>query len=434
MSFVIEENKDSVAVIKMQIPKEPFLRAVDKVYEKQKGRFSVPGFRKGKAPKYIIEARYGKEIFYDDALDEAFAEVYPDDLAVSGLQSVASPRLVSIDQVGEEGALLTIELALKPEFELADYSGIKIGSLKYTSKKADAEEEMNVLLDKNSRMVSIEDEESIQGDILSIDFEGFIDGEAFEGGKAENYTIAIGSNTFIPGFEEQLAGRKAGEKFEVKVTFPEEYGDERFNAKDAVFETQINSVKRKELPVLDDEFALDLGFNDLKALEKDVKAKLKQKKEAELRSAAEQKILDELVSGNEITIAPRHIAETAAEIKRIYEERLRERGVEPEDYYSYMLQMMPDEDENYFQKMFVEQAVKDIKTELITTKIIETENIEAAEEDVNEEYKIYAENYGMPLEEFIAQIDEPTQSFIQNTITQKKMLNLLIEKADTSKK
>ena len=434
MSFVIEENKDSVAVVKMQIPKEPFLRAVDKVYEKQKGRFSVPGFRKGKAPKYIIEARYGKEIFYDDALDEAFAEVYPDDLAVSGLQSVASPKLVSIDEVGEEGALLTIELSLKPEFELADYSGIKIGSLKYTSKKADVEEEMNVLLDKNSRMISIEDEESIQGDILNIDFEGFIDGEAFEGGKADNYTIAIGSNTFIPGFEEQLAGRKAGEKFEVNVTFPDEYGDERFNSKDAVFVTQINSVKRKELPVLDDEFALDLGFNDLKALEKDVKAKLKEKKEAELRAAAEQKIIDELVSSNEMIIAPRHLAETAAEIKRVYEERLSERGVEPESYYSYMLQMMPDEDENYFQRMFVEQAIKDIKTELITTKIIETENIEASEDDVNEEYKIYAENYGMPLEEFIAQIDEPTQSFIQNTITQKKMLNLLIEKADTSKK
>lgn len=433
MSFTVEKNENSVALIKMDIPQEAFQKGLQAAYNKNKGQFNIAGFRKGKAPRSVIEARYGKSVFYEDALDESFSEVYAQCVIDSGLEVVASPQLISIDEISEDGAKLTLELSLKPKFELPPYKGIKVGSLKYTSKKADVEAEYEILRDKNARLVSIEDGESETGDTVYINFEGFVGDAAFEGGKAENYSLVIGSNTFIPGFEDQLIGSKVAEKFDVNVTFPENYHSEELKGREAVFKTEILDIKRKELPALDDDLAVDLGFDDLKALEKDVKAKLKEKKEKELRAAAQSKIVNRLSDEVEITLAPRHIAERAEQFKREYEDRLTQSGIDPEMYYQYITGTDGQKDTQYFNDMFASQAEREIKTELVMAKIIETEKIEATEEDLEKEYENLAGSYKQSKEEFVKNLDEYSIHYIRNLVVQNKLFDFLIENADTSK-
>lgn len=432
MSFVVEKNEKSVAVVKLDIPKDLFEKGIEAAYNKNKNRFVVDGFRKGKAPRSIVERKYGKQIFYEDAIDEAFPQVYTECVEKENFQTVAAPRLISIDKVGEEGASLTIEISLKPEFEVAEYKGIKVGSLKYTSKKADVEAEIKSLQEKNSRLVSI-DSESANDDTVNIDFEGFVGDVAFEGGKGENYPLVLGSGTFIPGFEEQLVGKKAGESLDVTVTFPQEYHSADLAGKEALFKVEIRDVKRKELPEVDDEFAKDLGFDDLAALNKDIKAKLKERKEQELKSAAEQKIVDAVVDATDIDIPQQMIIERSQELKQNYETRLKSSGIDPEMYYSYMLETSENKDPNQFMSMFVQQAERDIKTELVIKKIIEIENIEAAEDELESEYIKYAEAAKQTVEEFKNTLNDYSINYIKGVIAQNKLFDYLLANADTEK-
>ncbi len=433
MSFVVEKNEKNVAVVKLEISKEQFELGIEAAYKKNKNKFTIDGFRKGKAPRSMVERKYGKQIFYEDAVDEAFPVAYRQIIEAEDFHVSAAPKLISMDKIGEDGATLTIEISLEPQFELPEYKGIKVGSLKYTSKKADVDAEIKQLQDKNSRLVSVEDA-AAKDDTMTINFEGFVDGIAFEGGKGEHYPIVLGSGTFIPGFEDQLIGKKAGELTDVIVTFPEKYQAPELAGREAVFKVEVQDVKRKELPVVDDEFAKDLGFDDLAALTKDVKAKLKDQKEKELKVAAQQKILEDIINATEIDIPPQMIYEKSLELERSYENRLKDSGIDPEMYYKYILETSENKDPSQFITMYNEQAQKEIKTELVVNKIIETEKFEATDEELEAEFVKYAESSKQTVEEFKEIYNDAyTTNYIKRAIAQNKMFDFLLKNADTEK-
>lgn len=433
MSFVVEKNEKNVAVVKLEISKEQFELGIEAAYKKNKNKFTIDGFRKGKAPRSMVERKYGKQIFYEDAVDEAFPAAYRQIIEAEDFHVSAAPKLISMDKIGEDGATLTIEISLEPQFELPEYKGIKVGSLKYTSKKADVDAEIKKLQDKNSRLISVEGA-AAKDDTMTINFEGFVDGVAFEGGKGEHYPLVLGSGTFIPGFEDQLIGKKTGEQTDVIVTFPEAYQAPELAGREAVFKVEVQDVKRKELPVVDDEFAKDLGFDDLAALTKDVKAKLKDQKEKELKVAAQQKILEDIINAAVIDIPPQMIYEKSLELERNYENRLKDSGIDPEMYYKYILETSENKDPSQFITMYNEQAQKEIKTELVINKIIDTEKFEATEEEVEAEFVKYAESSKQTVEEFKELYNDAyTTNYIKRAIAQNKMFEFLLKNADTEK-
>ena len=434
MTFEILKNENNVAQIKLVIDKDAFEAAVAKAYQNNRAKFNIDGFRKGKAPRAIIEQRYGKEIFYEEALDLAFPDAYVALLKETELKIVATPALLSIDEIGVEGATITIEVALDPEFELAEYKGIKVGSLKYTSKKADVEEETNALLEQNSRIVDLEEGKSNLGDTVVINFEGTVNGEPFIGGKGEAYPLELGSNTFIPGFEEQLVGISVGEEIDVKVKFPAEYHADDLAGEDAVFKTKIYSIRRKELPELDDDFAMDLGFDNLESLTKDVKAKLKVKKEEMLKKEAEKLIVDTVVGNTEIAVPAQMIAERAQDFKKDFESRVQSStGLTAEQYYQFVLENSEDKDPNQFQKLFEEQAATDIKTSLVLRKIIEVEKLEVTDAEFNEEETKFAEEAKKDADEYIKGLNENAKEYIKGMLLQNKLFAFLLENADKTK-
>ena len=432
MSLVIEKNEKSVITAKLDISKELFQKGIEVAYNKNKGQFRIDGFRQGKAPRGVIERKYGKSVFYEEALEESFSDAYVDAVTEAQIYTVAGPKLISVDEIGEDGAKITIEIPVRPEFELPEYKGIKVGSLEYILIPEDLEAELKELQEKNSRLLTITEGETMDKDELKIDFDGYVDGVAFDGGKATDYPIAIGSNTFIPGFEDQLIGKKLEEEFDVVVTFPEEYHAPNLSGKESVFKVTIHEIQRREYPVIDDEFALDLGFDDLDALKKDVSDKLIAKNTEEIRKEAEQKIIDNMIERTEMDIAPAHLEERTEELKETYEERLRSNGMDPKMYYEYVLSMSEDNDPMQFIKKFQEQADRAIRSELIFTKIVEELNFEISEEEFEAETIKVAELYKQDLETFKTTIGEQTKAFIESAAKQTKMFKYLLENADTT--
>ncbi len=431
MGFELISNEKNIAKVKLTISAEDFDAAVNKVYQKSKGRFNIPGFRKGKVPRAIIESRYGKEIFYEDALEEAFPAEYTKCLEDGNFKASAAPKLIEIDKIDENGAVVTIDISLKPEFEVAQYKGIKIEPIKYTAKKADLDAEIASLREQNSRLVSLDNEKSKKDDTLNINFEGFIDDKAFEGGKGENYPLILGSNTFIPGFEEQLLGKKAGDKVDVNVKFPKEYHVKELADKNAVFKVEVLSMQRKELPEVNDDFAVDLGYENVDDMNKALKEKIKEQKLNELKQKAQTTLMNELVEKTQIDIPPMMLTERAEDIKRENDNMLKQNGLDPEQYYKYLVQTSEDKDPEFFKKIFNEQADREIRTELITEKIIEAENFEVDEKKFDEECEKYAKAYGKKADEFKESLNDYMKDYIQYAIKQEMMYDFLIDNAKT---
>lgn len=433
MSYEIESNEKNVAKVKLVIPKEAFEAAMEAVYQKKKGMFVIDGFRKGKVPRAMLERRYGKNLFYEDALEEAFPEVYKACVEQEDFKTVAAPKLLSVDEIGENGATLTVEVSLEPQFELQDYKGIKIGSQRVTVKKSDIEAGIKQIQEQNARSVSLEDGRAENGDELSINFEGFIDDVPFEGGKAENYPLVLGSNSFIPGFEEQLIGAKKGAGVDVKVNFPKQYHSEQLAGKEAVFKVEVLNIARRELPVIDDEFAKDLGYDDMEALTKSVKEKLKAEKEAAMRGEARAAIMDKLLTQTDIDIPPQMLSEKVDETKQNYESRIKGSGIDPETYYKYIFNIESDKDESdQINKLIKAQVEKDIKTDLILEKIVALEKIEATEDDLENEYKNLAASYKQPIEEFKKSLNSYLTDYLKTIIAQNKAYDFLVDNADTT--
>ena len=380
---------------------EDFNAAVNKVYHKQKNSINVPGFRKGKAPRAMIERIYGEGVFYDDAINDCFPAAYDAAVEESGIDPVDQPRDFDLKHVGKDGLEIECKVTVRPEVNVVGYKGIEAEKPGVEVTDEDVEKDLKAKQEANAREISVEDRAAKEGDIATIDFEGFTDGVAFEGGKGEDYDLELGSGSFIPGFEDQIVGHNAGDAFDVNVTFPEEYAEE-LAGKDAVFKVTVKGIKEKQLPELDDEFVKDVSeFDTLDELRADIRKTLTEQREKSAKSTFENAVYDklsELVDGE----IPDVMYEKAVD-NMISEFRynIESQGM-PFDKYISAIGMTEDSIRN----MYRPRAEKDVKIELALAKIAALEGIEATEEDIAAEYDKMAERYGVKAEDVKAAISE----------------------------
>lgn len=389
-----EKIEANVYALEISLEGEEFKAAVSKAYAKNRGKYNVPGFRKGKAPKHIIETYYGKEAFWYDAIDAEYGALYEAAVKEAGIKPVAAPHDDEISEMNENGFTVKLKVTVKPEVELKAYKGIKAEKEKVTVKKAEIKEEVDRALEKDSKLVTVEGKAAKKGDIATIDFEGFLDGEAFEGGKGENYDLELGSGNFIPGFEEQVIGHKTGEEFDIDVTFPEEYGAEELAGKAVVFKIKLHKIAKKELPKYDDEFVKDVSeFDTVADYEKHLEEEIKARKEAAADRAFENAVMDTLVD-NVVAEIPTVMIEKEIDNQiSEFEYRLRSQGLEMEMYLQYL-----GMDIAALRESYKEGAEKQVKLRLALEKVAELESFDISDEDVEVELKSYADAYGMPID------------------------------------
>ena len=391
----VEKLENSMVSFEFSVSAEEFENAVQKAYKKNVGRINVQGFRKGKAPRAIIERYYGKEIFYEDAVNIVLPEAYDKAIADNNIEAVAQPEIDVKELSAETGVVFTAKVTVKPEFELGTYKGIEVAKVTHRTTEKEINAEIEKVRERNARLVSVEDRAAALNDTVNIDFEGFADGVAFDGGKGEGFDLVLGSGQFIPGFEEQLVGKNIGEEVDVNVTFPKEYHAEDLKGKDALFKVKINGIKVKELPELDDEFAKDVSefdtFADYKA---DVTKKLKEANKARSKQEFENKVIDAVVENTKIDI-PAAMIETSVENSvRDFATQLSYQGLDFKQYMQYTGVTI-----DFLKDQFRPDAEKKVKTSLVLEKISKVENIEVTDEEVDDVLKMYAEQSKMSLED-----------------------------------
>lgn len=425
MKAELVKKEGNKVTLKITVDNNKFEEAVNKAYNKTKGKYNIPGFRKGKAPKVVIETQYGKGVFYNDAIDMLFPEVYPEAIKELNIDPIDRPDL-DIEEISKDnGLVMVVNVEVKPEFELGAYKGIEISKVDNTVSEEDVEARLNEMVNRNARLTSVEGKALENGDTAVIDFEGFENGVAFEGGKGENYNLVIGSNTFIPGFEDQLVGKKAGEEVEVNVTFPETYHAENLAGKPVVFNVKVNDVKVKEVPALDDEFAKDTTeFETLAELRADVKTKLEEQAknaaDAEMRNA-----LVEKVSANTEVEVPE------AMVQHQIDNMLMELNYQLQ-YQGLNLQQLLEMTGRGLEELREERradAERLVKSSLILEAIAEKENIEANDADVDAELEKMAAMYNMEVEKIKSSLRETDIEDIKGQIKIRKTLDLLVENA-----
>ena len=422
------ENANEVK-FEITVEAEKFEDAIKKVYFQSAKYFNIPGFRKGKAPMQIVEKYYGKEIFYEDAFNEVAQNALEEAIAENKLEIVARPEIEDVKQM-EKGKdlIFTVVLQTKPEAELGKYKGIEIPKIEYNVTDKDINHELEHMQEHNSRLISIDDRPVEKGDIVTIDFEGFADGKAFEGGKAENYELEIGSNTFIPGFEDQIIGMKLEEEKDINVKFPKEYFSKDLADKDATFKVKVNEIKKKELPKLDDEFAKDASeFDTLDELKEDIKKRLEKQNKDREKYETEEAVVKALCENVKVDI-PSGMIET--EVDRMYkdfENRLLYQGAKLEQYLK-----MIGKTEEEVKKEYEPQAQEGIKTRLAIEAVVKAEKIEATDKEVEDKLKEMAKNYGKENdEEFLK--NQNVRNYIKESIETEKAIEFLIKNAKIKK-
>ena len=385
-----EKTGPNEFTLDFSISAEDFAAGIMKAYNKNKNKINVPGFRKGKATKAIIEKIYGENVFYDDALEITFPDAYDKALEAAGIVGIDNPFDFDIKEVGKDGARIVCKVTVKPEFELNGYKGLSAAKepVEVTDEEVDADLEKKRA--DNAREITVEDRAAQAGDIANIDFEGFTDGEAFEGGKGENYDLELGSGSFIPGFEDQIAGHNVGDSFDVNVTFPEEYAEE-LAGKDAVFKVKLNSLKIKELPALDDEFAKDVSeFDTLEELKVDVRKTIAERKQAASDRTYETAIFDKLAGLVTAEIPKCMIDRATDNMLREFRYNIESQGIPFEQYMKYL-----NMTEDSIRETYKDRAEKEVRTELALEKIAAMEGLQASEEDIKAELTAMAERYGV---------------------------------------
>lgn len=389
----VTSPEKNISVLELHIDKAAFDDAVTKAYKKNVGKMNVPGFRKGKAPKSIIEKMYGAAVFYDDALDMLLPDLYASAVEEAKLEVVSRPE-IDIVSIDENGVELTAKVYTKPVATVSKYKGLEAAKETVRVNKSEIEEEIELVRKRNGRQITLEDQPAADGDETVIDFEGFLDGVAFEGGKGEKFPLKLGSGSFIPGFEEQLVGHKAGESFDITVTFPEDYGAKELAGKEAVFKIVLHEVKRTELPEVDDEFVKDVSeFNTLDEYKADVKAKITERKQKTAEHAFEEALIDELLANTDVDIpAPMIDSEVDAQV-RDYDYRLQMQGGSLDMYFQYTGMNM-----DKLRESFRLGAERQLRTRLALEAVVKAEAIEATEEELEEEYKKIASGYNVDLE------------------------------------
>ena len=415
---VIEKNRYE---LQFSVDKATFDAAVSAVYRKQVKNITVPGFRKGKAPRSIIEKMYGTGVFYEDAINDLIPSAYTEAAAESKLEIVGQPEfdVVSID---ENGLVLSAKVYVKPDVEIKDYAGIEVEKDVVAVTDEDVDREIETIRERNSREIDVTDRAAELGDTTVIDFEGFCDGVAFEGGKGTDYALKLGSGSFIPGFEEQIVGKNIDDEFDVNVTFPEEYHAADLAGKPAVFKVKIHAITRVELPELDDDFAKDVSeFDTLDEYKADIKAKIEKRNETAAENAVEDKIVEVLIEKLEADIPEAMYITETENFVRDYDTRLRSQGLDLNTYFKYTGMNL-----DTLREQMRPQAERQVKARLALEKIAALENIEATEEDINGEYEKIASAYGIELDQVKASIDADA---IAEDMKVKKALDLVKEKA-----
>lgn len=423
MKSKVEKLEKNVVKLTIEVDAETFGESLKKAYLKNRGRYTVPGFRRGKAPMNFIERYYGESVFFEDAFNLACPEAYEKAVEENQLEPVDRPEL-DIEQIGKgKDLIFTAKVTVKPEVNLGQYKGFGIEKEPVIVTEDDVQKELEKLQDKNARLITVDDRPVQEKDTLNIDFEGFIDGEPFEGGAAKGYTLVVGSGTFIPGFEDQLIGAKSGEEVEVNVTFPEDYHSDILKGKNAMFKVKINEIKFKELPELDDEFAQDVSeFDTLEELKADTRKKLEEKARAEAERKYEDSIIRKAVENAEVEIPETMVQHQIDNILRRLSMTLQYQGMTLENYMNIMgIDIDTLRKENY------DRALQDVRTQLVLEKISQVENVQATDEDVEAEIAETAEKYKQSPEDFKKHLQNDDIEYIKETIITKKTIKLMTE-------
>ncbi len=425
MSLQVEKLEKNMAKLTIEVSAEDLDKAMQNAYLKAKGKISIPGFRKGKAPRKMIEQMYGKGIFLEDAANALIPEHYSKALEECDLEIVSQPEIDVTQAEPGKAFIFTAEVAVKPEVTLGEYKGVEVpkSDLEVTDEDVDAE--IKKEQEKNSRTITVEDRGAENGDITTIDFEGFVDGVAFEGGKGTDYPLTLGSGSFIPGFEEQLVGAKTGDHVEVNVTFPEEYQAKELAGKAAVFQCDVKKIEAKELPELDDEFAQDVSeFDTLAEYKEDVKKKLAERKEKEALRAKEDAAVEKAVENAEMEIPDAMVRTQARQMVDDFSRRMQQQGLTMDQYFQYtgltMDKMIEDTKP---------QALKRIQTRLVLEKIAEVENIQPSEEEVEEEITKMAEMYKMEAAKLKEIFGENEMNQMKKDMAVQKAVTMIAEAA-----
>ena len=424
MNCKVEKTKNANEVkLEITVEAEKFENAMKKVYFQNAKYFNIPGFRKGKAPMNIVEKYYGAEIFYEDAFNDVATEYYDKALEENKIEAVSRPEVDVIQMEKGKDLIFTATVQTKPEVELGKYKGVEIKKVEYPVEEKDVEHELGHMQEHNSRLVSIDDRELQNGDIATIDFEGFVDGVAFEGGKAENHELEIGSGAFIPGFEDQLIGMKIDDEKEIKVTFPKEYFSKDLAGKEAMFKVKLHEIKKKELPELDDEFAKDVSeFDTLDELKASIKERLQKSNEQRAKYEIEENAIKEVCKNVKVDIPSGMIEMEVTHMMKDFEQRLSYQGLNMQQYLK-----MIGKTEEEMKKEYEPQAIEGIKSRLTLEAIIKAEKIQATEEEIKEKMEEMAKSYGKKVEEISD--NENLKNYIEEGIETEKAIDYIVKNA-----
>ncbi len=425
MSVQVETLEKNMAKLVIEVPAQEFEKALDEAYKKSRNKIAMPGFRKGKAPRKMIEKMYGASVFYEDAANIIIPDAYENAAKESGLEIVSQPE-IEVEQI-EKGTpfIFAATVAVKPEITLGEYKGIEVEKKTAEVTDEEVDTEISRVRENNSRMITVDDRATQEGDTVIINFDGYVDGEQFEGGKAEDYSLVLGSHTFIDNFEEQLIGKNAGDSVEVHVTFPDMYQAEELRGKDAVFYVEINDIKVKELPDIDDEFAQDVSdFDTLEEYKEDLKKKLLENKEAALEREKEEEVIGAIIENSQMEIPDPMVDAQTRQMTQEFAQRLQAQGLSMEQYMQ-LTGLTP-------QKMIDElkpQALKRIQSRLVLEAVAAAENIEVSDEDYDKEVERMAEAYNMEKDKLTGLISDNEKEQIRMDIAVQKAVELVVASA-----
>ena len=425
MSLQVEKLEKNMAKLTVEVPAEQFEKAIKKAFNKNKNRFNIPGFRKGKAPQAMIEKMYGVGVFYEDAADEAINETYADAMKESELDIVSRPA-ISIEQI-EKGQpfIYTATVAVKPEVTLGKYKGLEVEKADMTVKAEDIEAELKKVQEQNARLLTVEDRPVADGDQVVIDFDGYVDGKAFDGGKAEDYSLTIGSHSFIDTFEEQLIGKNNGEECEVNVTVPAEYHAAELANKPATFKVTVKEIKVKEIPELNDEFAGEVSeFETLDEYKKDIEAKLSEKKQKEAATENENRVVEKVVAGATMEIPEPMIDGQVENMLQDTARRMQSQGLNLELYLKYTGMTL-----DQMKEQMRPQAVKRIETRLVLEEVVKQENIEVSDERLDEEIAKMAAAYQMEADKLKEYMSEQDKKQMKEDLAVQEAVDFLVAEA-----
>jgi len=423
ISTLISKEKNQ-AKFTLEFTAEELEKAVTEAYQATKGKYAIDGFRKGKAPRKLIEAHYGEDVFFEDAINNMFSKAYPEAIETLGLDTIDRPS-AEFDKIEKgKGFTVTINVAVMPEFTVKDYKGVKVTKVEHNITDEDINKELEALQQRNSRMVLV-DRPAQNGDTVLIDYSGFVGDEQFEGGTAERQPLALGSNSFIPGFEEQLVGATVGEERDVKVTFPEEYHSADLAGKEAIFKCKVHEIKEMEKPELNDEFAKDVSeFDTLEELKKDSREKLEKTAASKAEYETKNAVLEKVYEANEIDIPEVMVEDQIDEMMQEFDQQLKYQGLDLQKYFEY-LQKEPKE----FREELRADAYKKVKTRLIVEAVANAEKMEATDEDMEAELKAMAEQYKMEVEKLKEVMKAENYTYVAKDIKMRKAVDFMFENA-----